>query len=247
MTASVDEQTPRLSLSTAAARNLATTTKSVPQMQGISPRWLLSALPWEDVPGGTYRVNRRLTYVLGDGRVSFTNVGADVRVVPQELRELPLLRGFDDEAGLAALADRFEQQEFQPGQVIVEFGNLADRLYIIAHGKVSKIGTGEYGEQTMLGVLTDGDFFGASVLARGGGIWEFAIKSLTPTIVLSLPRQAIEQVIGESEELRTHIQRMASMPRKPQTRHGEAEIDLAAGHVGEEELPGTFVDYDLAP
>ena len=57
-----------MSLGTAAARNLATTTKSVPQMQGISPRWLLRMLPWVEVAGGAYRVNRRLSYAVGDGR-----------------------------------------------------------------------------------------------------------------------------------------------------------------------------------
>ena len=35
-----------------AARNLATTTKSAPQMQGISPRWLLRMLPWVEATGG---------------------------------------------------------------------------------------------------------------------------------------------------------------------------------------------------
>lgn len=34
------------SLTTAAARNLATTAKSVPQMQAITSRWLLRVLPW---------------------------------------------------------------------------------------------------------------------------------------------------------------------------------------------------------
>ncbi|HCT80100.1 MAG TPA: Crp/Fnr family transcriptional regulator, partial [Micromonosporaceae bacterium] len=110
-----------LSLGTAAARNLATTTKSVPQMQAISSRWLLRTLPWIETKGGAYRVNRRLSYAVGDGRVTFTNVGSEVRVVPPELGELPLLRGFDDEAVLSALADRFVQQEFEPGDVIVEF------------------------------------------------------------------------------------------------------------------------------
>jgi Phage capsid-like protein len=52
----------RLSQSTAAARTLATTTKSAPQMQGITSRWLLQGLPWVEVSGGTYRVNRRLTF-----------------------------------------------------------------------------------------------------------------------------------------------------------------------------------------
>ena len=76
------ERPPQLSLGTAAARNLATTTKSAPQMQGISSRWLLRVLPWVETRGGVYRVNRRLSYAVGDGRVTFTNVGADIQVIP---------------------------------------------------------------------------------------------------------------------------------------------------------------------
>src|SRR6266702_6456910 len=94
----------QLSLSTAAARNLATTTKTVPQMQGITSRWLLKLLPWVEASGGTYRVNRRLSYTVGDGQVTFTTAGRDIRVIPAELRELPPLRDFEDEAVLGALA-----------------------------------------------------------------------------------------------------------------------------------------------
>src|SRR6059036_782776 len=97
------QQKEQQSLSTAAARNLATTTKSEPQMQGISSRWLTRMLPWVNVPGGTYRVNRRLSYTRGDGRVTFVQTGAQVRVVPAELSELPLLRGFADADALGAL------------------------------------------------------------------------------------------------------------------------------------------------
>ncbi|CAM5337343.1 hypothetical protein STENM223S_04734 [Streptomyces tendae] len=51
-----EQARPQQSLGTAAARNLATTTKSVPQMQEISSRWLLriAALgghPGRHVPG----------------------------------------------------------------------------------------------------------------------------------------------------------------------------------------------------
>src|SRR6266478_6215214 len=78
-----DEQVdPQQSLSTAAARNLATTTKTTPQMEGITSRWLLRMLPWVQVGGGTYRVNRRLSYAVGRGQVSFVQTGSDVRVVP---------------------------------------------------------------------------------------------------------------------------------------------------------------------
>ncbi len=46
------------SVTTAVARNLANTTKTSPKMMSITPRWLLSLLPWVQVNGGTYRVNR---------------------------------------------------------------------------------------------------------------------------------------------------------------------------------------------
>src|SRR5690349_13985836 len=104
------------SLSTAAARNLATTTKSVPQMQGITSRWLLRLLPWAEASGGTYRVNRRLSYTVGDGQVTFTTAGWYIRVIPAELRELPPLRDFEDEVVLGALASRFERQDFGAGE-----------------------------------------------------------------------------------------------------------------------------------
>src|SRR3954469_21059693 len=123
-----DAEKQQLSLGTAAARQLATTTKSQPQMQGISSRWLLKMLPWVQVTGGTYRVNRRLSYAVGDGRLTFTNIGAKVQVVPQELCELPLLRGFEDEAVLQVLAERFVQREYKPGQLIAERGKPAEQV-----------------------------------------------------------------------------------------------------------------------
>lgn len=73
---------PQQSLSTAAARNLATTTKSAPQMQEITSRWLLRMLPWVETEGGAYRVNRRLRHTMGDGRIEFVQEGAAVRVIP---------------------------------------------------------------------------------------------------------------------------------------------------------------------
>jgi CRP-like cAMP-binding protein len=54
---------------------------------------------------------------------------------------------------------RFVQQEFAPGDVIVERGKPANQIFLIAHGKLNKIGVGKYGDETVLGVLIDGDHF----------------------------------------------------------------------------------------
>src|ERR1700677_2117436 len=236
-----------LSLSTSAARNLATTTKSVPQMQGISSRWLLRLLPWVEASGGTYRVNRRLSYTVGDGQITFIATGDQVRVIPEKLRELPPLRDFEDQEVLSALAGRFEQNEYGPGDVIAEFGHQADRVYLIAHGKINKVGTGKYGTSSVLGVLADGQYFGDQVLTDPESMWEFTAKAVTACTVLSLPRRALDELTGQSAPLASHIENYRTRKTQPQNDHGDAEISVPAGHDGEPDLPGTFVDYESSP
>lgn len=51
-------QTHITTLGPKAARNLANATVTRPQWDEISPRWLLQLLPYVDVDGGVYRVNR---------------------------------------------------------------------------------------------------------------------------------------------------------------------------------------------
>ncbi|AGP32324.1 family 2B encapsulin nanocompartment shell protein [Sorangium cellulosum] len=241
------QQHYQLSLGTPAARNLATTTKSPPQMQGITSRWLLKLLPWVQVSGGVFRVNRRLTYAVGDGRVSFTNTGARVQVIPQELSELPILRGFDDVEILDALASRFVQRELKAGDVIVEAGQPSEAIYLIAHGKVERIGKGKFGDQTILDVLADGDHFGDRTVIESQDTWQFTARAVTPCTVLALPQRAFSEVVDQSEPLRRHIERFKELAKKPTDKEGEACIELSAGHKGEPDLPGTFVDYELAP
>ncbi|MET0134959.1 MAG: family 2B encapsulin nanocompartment shell protein [Kibdelosporangium sp.] len=243
----VENRQPQLSLGTAAARNLATTTKSVPQMQGITPRWLLRVMPWVQTEGGVYRVNRRLTYAVGDGRVSFTSTGSVVRVVPPELRELALLRDFEDDVVLAALAGRFVQQEFEPGDVIVHKGTPSDGLHLVAHGKVSRLGQGEYGGHTVLDTLADGEFFGDRALIGAEETWDVTIKAKTPVTLMSLPRRAFDEVVGQAEGLRAHIDRLLSAPKRASNKAGEAEIELSSGQDGEYALASTYVDYELSP
>ncbi|MFD8571699.1 family 2B encapsulin nanocompartment shell protein [Streptomyces sp. NPDC059639] len=235
------------SLGTSAARNLATTTKSAPQMQEISSRWLLKTLPWVDVQGGTYRVNRRLSYSVGDGRITFVKTGDDVRVIPAELGELPALRDFEDPDVLNELAQRCAQREFAAGDVLASFGSQADEVFLLAHGRVEKVGTGPYGDDAVLGVLADGAYFGDQALLDDEGIWEYTARAATACTVLVLPRRDVEQVAERSEALRDHLQQLRSLPEQRSNNYGEKEIDLSAGHVGEAVLPGTFVDYDAAP
>ncbi|MEU5658416.1 family 2B encapsulin nanocompartment shell protein [Streptomyces sp. NPDC047737] len=247
-TPEVRPEPPRQSsLSTTAARKLAHTAKSAPQMQEITSRWLLRMLPWVETQGGAYRVNRRLTYTVGDGTVDFVQDGAHVRVIPRELGELALLRGFDDVEVLTALADRCVQRDFRAGETLVERGASADKLHLIAHGRISRTSVGSYGDEVALDVIADGDRFGESALLDEDARWDHTATAETSGTLLTLSRPDFVAVLSTAPTLRAHVDEFSSLSQQRQNHRGEAEIAMSAGHLGEHQLPGAFVDYELKP
>ncbi|PKV87783.1 family 2B encapsulin nanocompartment shell protein [Streptomyces sp. TLI_146] len=241
------ESRAQQSLGTAAARNLATTTKSAPQMQEITSRWLLRMLPWVQVQGGTYRVNRRLSYSVGDGKITFVQTGERVAVIPAELGELPALRGLTDESALTELANRCEQREFAAGEVLAAEGDPVDTVYLLAHGRVERIGTGPYGDEAVLGVLADGAHLGEQALVSGEATWDATARAATACTVLALSRADVLNLAERASSLGEHLAAYALIPEQRTNNYGEAAIDLASGHVGEPVIPHTYVDYEGAP
>ncbi len=79
MVAITDTTEPRNTLGEKAARQLANATKTHAQWQGITPRWLVSFLPWSPVKAGIYRLNR----------VVEPETPADVECSPRGDAELP--------------------------------------------------------------------------------------------------------------------------------------------------------------
>ncbi len=236
------------SLDTRAARQLATTAKTQPQMQGISPRWLLRLLPWVEV-NGVYRVNRRLSYVVGDGRLNFSNIGAKVEVIPQELCKLPLLRGLKDDHGLVlhALAVRFVQKELRAGELIVEVGKPAEHVFLLVHGKANKQGVTKYGDPVTIETLADGDHFGDEAVVESNDTWAYSVKAVTACTVMMLEQRVFEDLMKDSHSLRQQVEQFRECLKKPQDKLGQAAIALSAGHKGEPKLPHTFVDYQPKP
>ena len=75
-----DNADARRTIGEAAARPLATTTKSIPQWDGITPRWLINMLPWLPVEAGVYRLNK----VKPD-----SDAGAEIECSPGDEETLP--------------------------------------------------------------------------------------------------------------------------------------------------------------
>ena len=69
----------RRALGDAAARKLANTTKTPPQLTAITPRWLVQLLSWVPVESGTYRVNK----AKNDQEIDVACGARDERKLPQ--------------------------------------------------------------------------------------------------------------------------------------------------------------------
>jgi Phage capsid-like protein len=68
-----------MALGDRAARQLANTTKTAPQLTAITPRWLVQLLGWVPVESGTYRVNK----VKNDQDIAVDCGSRDERILPE--------------------------------------------------------------------------------------------------------------------------------------------------------------------
>ena len=83
-----EEPAIRRTLNEAAARQLANATKTRAQWSGITPRWLVSFLPWTPVEAGIYRLNRV--------KESNGEIDADVECSPRRDQDPDLPETFVD-------------------------------------------------------------------------------------------------------------------------------------------------------
>jgi len=242
------ELAPRQSLRGRTARNLATATVTVPQNAETTPRWLLRLLPWVNIDGGVYRVNRRKVIIPRAVRIPVIVEGEEVRIEGARLRRLALFRDLDI-AALEEIAKQFRTERYDAGAVIANDGDAAPRLLIVAGGKVEVTKTGPHGDQLSHALLSDGATFGEEALIEND--WRTPnIKALTAARVLVLDRSKFDEIadrIPKFRETLTHALELRTAALASAEESGERKIDLLTAHGGEPTLPETFVDYEEDP
>jgi CRP-like cAMP-binding protein len=241
--------TQQQSLSTQTARNLATTTKTRPQMEAITPRWFLKLLPWVQVQSGTYRVNRLKVILREDDRVNVRHKDGEAVVEPEDLRAISLLRDMDDSI-LKFMAEHLVCEQYDAGQVIMREGEAADKFYIIVHGKVEVSTIGFHGKKLRLAVLADGDYFGEIALIKDVKRTATVQTLLTSCQFLTLNRTKFDELLNESPELKKNLEEVMEKREKAKAKineYGESNIEIEAAYEGEQELPETFADYTEEP
>lgn len=78
------------------ARNLSNSTIAVPTMEAITPRWLLTLLPWVSVDAGVYRINHVKRRNDDSSMETMENPEIIPRVITDNLREREMPETFAD-------------------------------------------------------------------------------------------------------------------------------------------------------
>ncbi len=236
------------SLSPQVAKNLSTTTKTVPMMEAITPRWILQFLPWIQVGSGTYRVNRLRVVFKEEGKVCITEEDGRFKVEPCQLRNIPLFfKATDDE--VTELADKFTVEQYQKEDVIIRAGVPADKLFVIAQGTVEVSTVGERGQKLQVAIMSIGNYFGELAFADHKAT-DITVTALTPCRILVLDQAQFTAVVNQRPEFRKRLEQTINGREEWKSQvneHGESKICLKAGHEGECPLPETFVDYVEQP
>lgn len=73
------------------------------------------------------------------------------------------------------------------------------------------------------------------------------MRADTDGTIMTLPWSGFQELLDRSPALRAQIAGYLEQSRRATNRKGEAEIALSAGHQGEPQITGTFVDYEPAP
>jgi hypothetical protein len=236
------------SVTTAVAKNLATTTKTAPKMMSITPRWLLSLLPWVQVEGGTYRVNRTKVELSRAERVEIDVVEGKPGFAPESLRSVPVFSRLSDEL-TAKLGAQFATEAVSLGHKLVVEGGEENKFFIIAQGQVEVLSKGAHGSDLRIALLTEGEYFGEIELVTNRTS-EVTARTLTPCVLLTLSRKDLDKAFKKSPALADEFKKATDQHLEllsTVNKYGERNIDLVSGFAENIEIPETFVDYSAHP
>ena len=240
------------SVTTAVARNLATTTKTSPKMMSITPRWLLRLLPFTQVEGGTYRVNRTKVELPRAQRIgvdlSAVASGGTPVLAPESLRSVPLFSRLPDGI-VSRMAGRFKPEQVSLGNTLIGEGEDGNTFFILAQGQVEVLSKGAHGTNLRIALLSEGEYFGETDIVSDKPS-DVTIRTLTPCVLLTLSRKDLDGVLSEEPRLADDFLRALDEHRELQStvnRYGERNIDLVSGFAENVEIPETFVDYSATP
>lgn len=242
----------RISLPKEQARQLTTTQKTRPMMESISSRSLLKVLPWVNVVGGFYRVNRRRILEIRPGLVTFRSENGNPKIHSPSLNQIPVLRDITDETLLNQISAKAKKVDFKRDADITGKAKKSTNLYIIASGKVTIVEAGVYHNDNALVTLGAGQYFTEFGVSKGKKkLQDYSAKAKTAVTIFKIALSDIKAILKSSpdhkDHLETHFKYLEELDNLT-NRKGEAIVKMFSGlHDSEPPIPSTYVAYDDDP
>ena len=123
--------------------------------------------------------------------------------VPDLLVQVPLLQGLSAQC-IQEIAAHAHPVTFLPGDVVIGEGQKGDALYIISKGRVGVTRNTDSGEETIVGELGNGDFFGETGLL-GDHVRTATVKAMIPSTLLRLTRRDIIELAARTPEVNERL------------------------------------------
>jgi hypothetical protein len=231
------------------ARLLATTTKTRPQAESISSRNLLKYLPFVDMQGPVYRVNRRQVLELRSGHITFFDDEEGIPTIYTEsLNQIPSFSKITDPAILELIKAEAEPVTFEKKEKIFEPGDTPTALNIIVSGKVSFYEEGQYHFHNAIGHSGPGEFFAESGLGVDSPTFKHTGEASTNVATYKIEYADVISILTDPAQggkydsyLADHIAEVKATKDKT-NRKGEALIKIDGGyHADEPEISSTYV------
>lgn len=119
------------------------------------------------------------------------------------LGRLPFFAGLPRTA-IESINQCFVEVGYEPGEMIYMAGDPAERLFVVAEGKVKLLQHGPNGRNVLLDILTTGEFFG-NLAALGVAAYPDTAQAQTPACIMSIRSEAFRQTLDEHPELALKI------------------------------------------
>jgi ATP-binding cassette subfamily B protein len=138
--------------------------------------------------------------------VSLSATGGIGNITGAALSEIPLFDSMDARS-LAVIAGELVTEHVPADYVVISQGEHGSKFCIIVRGKVAVNVADGLGESRQVAVLVDGDHFGEMSLVAAAPT-NATVKTLVPSILLTLQREQFDRLIRSNPELRARIDRV---------------------------------------
>jgi ATP-binding cassette subfamily B protein len=164
----------------------------------------------------------------------------DAAAIAERLRAIPMFKNLEADV-LLEFAGHVVLEQFEEGVTVFEEGDAGEKLYLIARGQVEVARTGPTGEEQLLAVLRDGDYFGEVGFYREVRR-PATVRTRADCLFLTLDRKEILKNVADTLSLPDATRHLANWIRR-RREVTPAEVAAFLGQPEEEALVslGTLV------